>query len=163
MDYWRLSEDNLIVNPGFAFGSQTGWQGLHFFLGGSGARLATEQVAGSESYVARLEGRDDRNHFGLFQRLALSPGDRVRFSGRFKTDGDDTLRARLLYVGWQDGDGAAQGNHAALVGGQSEWTVFDREFTVPQDSQGSFDFYPALFSGLGNVWFDDIRLQIIRD
>ncbi len=161
--YWQMNGDNLVVNPSFANGSTTGWQGQHFFLGGSGARLTIGQAAGTNSAVARLEGRDERNHFGLFQRLTLSPGDRVRFSGRFKTDGDDTLKARLLYVGWKDNDGASQGNQAALSGGQSDWILFEREFTVPQDSQGSFDFYPALFSGVGNVWFDDIRLQLIRD
>lgn len=162
-EYWPANDNNLFVNATFEEGLATAWRGQHHFLGRAGARLAIEQSPVGVGYSARLEGLDERNHFGLFQRITLSAGDRVRFSGRFKMAGDEQLKARLLYVGWQDSEGAAQGNQAALVEGQSEWQYYEREFEVPDNSLGSFDFYPALFSGVGNVWFDDIQLQIIRD
>lgn len=160
-NYWQANGGNLIVNGAFPDATATAWQGEHYFMGGRSARWAIEPGDADGDPAARLQGRDDSNHFGLFQRLSLAPGDTVRFSGRFKMTGEESLRARLLYVGWQNANGRAEGNHAEVRQAPLDWTVVEREFTVPANSEGNFDFYPVLFSGVGDVWFDDIELQII--
>lgn len=161
-DYFDRNGDNLVVNGGFLTGSLAGWGGEHFFIGQSAARLAIEPVAAPDDFAVRLNGLDEGNHFGLFQRLNLSPGDLVRFSGRFKLSGEDSLAARLLYVTWQTEDNKVQGNHGAERIGKMEWTEFERTFRVPQGIQPGIDFYPVLFSGEGAVWFDEIELETME-
>ena len=160
-DFLEENGDNLITNGAFSTGTLAGWGGEHFFIGKNAARLDLEQAAGSSDSIIRLDGLDENNHFGLFQRLTLSPGDTVRFSGRFKLLGEENLTARFLYIAWQKEDGTAQGNHGEQYSGDTAWMQFERTFRIPDSIKPEIDFYPVLFSGMGTVWFDDIKLELV--
>ncbi len=159
-EYFKNNRNNWIINGSFAEGSLVGWGGAHFFAGRNAARLALEQDTASADTVVSLKGLDESNHFGLFQRLTLSPGNKVIFRGRFKLSGKPNLTARILYIAWQDEDGTVQGNHGEQHSNNMQWTKFERSFTVPPNIQPAIDFYPVLFSGEGTVWFDDIQLEL---
>lgn len=160
-DYWNSAGGNLIINGDLEPPVLSGWFGEHYFAGRSAKQPEVLPDPDTGDFAVRLEGVEDRNHFGLYQRLTLSPGETVRFSGRFKLSGEEGLTARLLYVGWQDSEGVAQGNHGHVGKERMEWTAFERTFTVPAESQVVIDFYPVLFRGVGAVWFDDVRLERI--
>ena len=160
-NYWKENGHNLIINGDLSAGALYGWEGENFFTGKNKARA---KVDGDESSTAAsLIGQDENNHFGLYQRLSLSAGDTMRFSGRFKMSGKENLAARILYIGWQKEDGTPQGNQGGEQSKQMEWTEFERTFHVPENSKTTFNFYPVTFSGEGIIWFDDIRLELIDD
>ena len=162
-DFVKNNNNNLFVNNSFSTGSSAGWAGTHFFTGKNAARLSIESHSSSGDSVISLQGLDESNHFGIFQRLNLSPGDQVHFSGRFKLSGEENLKARILYISWQKEDGVVQGNHGEVHIRDLPWAKFERTFTVPENSKPSIDFYPVLFSGGGTVWFDDIQLEMIHE
>ena len=156
--------NNLILNSDFVIHDVHGWEGEHYFADKSKARMVVEGTASEPGapYV-RLVGSSEGNHFGLFQKLQLPTGSRIRFSGRFKAENHENLAARLLYIEWQRADGQSQGNHGARLGNDLEWTYLERTFAVPDDLASFIDFYPVVFSGQGSIWFDDIRLEFIND
>ena len=87
----------------------------------------------------------------------------MRVSGRFKVKTEEDLEARLLYVAWRALDGKPQGNQSARQTTDLEWTRFERVFVVPDSNGSTIDFYPAVFSGKGTIWFDNLRLEILTD
>jgi hypothetical protein len=161
--YLSDNGNDLIVNGDFSTRAVYGWEGEHFFTGKNAARLQIEDLDESEDYVVSLMGQDKSNHYGLYQRISLVPGTTVRFSGRFRISGEENLKARVLYIGWQEKDGTPQGNHGEQHSQEMEWTKFERTFHVPENISPPINFYPVIFSGEGTVWFDDIQLEIILD
>lgn len=155
------NKNNLLLNGDASPRTLHGWQGQHFFIDQNRALSSIEDTSGSQSPVFKLVGHTEGNHFGLFQGVALPSGSSVRFSGRFKVDAHEDLQARLLYIGWRGEDGKPGGNHGAWQDSDLEWTTFERVFTVPENAASSIDFYPAVFSGQGTIWFDDVRLELI--
>ena len=161
-NYLINNGNNLILNGDFSSNTLYGWEGEFFFTGKNAARVQLDEHGESGDIAGRLTGQDESNHFGLFQSLTLSPGDTVRFSGRFRLFGEENLTARLLYISWQTKDGKPQGNHGEQRSTQMNWTEFERTFQVPENAKPVINFYPVNFSGEGNIWFDDIKLEIIH-
>lgn len=156
--------NNLMLNGDFAVQDVHGWEGEHYFADENKARMVVVDTASElEAPYVRLTGSSEGNHFGLFQKLQLPAGSKVRFSGRFKASNQENLAARLLYIEWQGADEQSQGNHGARLDEDLEWTYFERTFTVPEDLSSFIDFYPVVFSGQGSIYLDDIRLELIND
>ncbi|MEM7114008.1 MAG: hypothetical protein AAF614_16355 [Chloroflexota bacterium] len=162
-DYLVDKAHNLIVNHQFADGALAGWGGQHYFIGQPAAELSTEAAESADDHVARLDGLAARNHFGIFQSIYLSPGDQVRFKGKFRTANDENLQVRFLFISWQDENGAVQGNHAETRSESMNWTELERNFTVPPKVEALVDFYPVVFSGQGSVWIDNITVELINE
>ena len=160
-----LNEDNnnLLLNGYANTGSLYGWQGKYFFLDPEKALATIEYSEGANGPVFKLVGYSAGDHFGLFQRISLPAGAKVRFSGRFKVETRENLEARLLYIAWRGSDGRPEGNQSAWQTTDLEWTSFERVFVVPESEGSLLAFYPAVFSGKGTIWFDELRLEIVTD
>jgi hypothetical protein len=157
------NRDNILLNGDGRAKNLYGWQGKHFFADQNKSFASIENSLESNGPVFKLIGYSEGNHFGLFQRVSLPPGITVRFSGRFKVESQENLEARLLYIGWRGKDGKPAGNQAAWKDSDLEWTNFERVFIIPEDATSSTNFYPAVFSGQGTIWFDDVSLELITD
>ncbi len=109
-----------------------------------------------------LTGLTQGRHAGIYQRIALQPKTKVRFSGYFRATDQGDFGAWLLYVGWRQ-NGKSQGTHFYTADSDMEWTHLEWEFTLPEDSESFAQFYPVLLIGKGPVWADRITVEILPE
>ena len=159
-ELFNSNTQNLIFNGQFdqQFAS---WTGVFFFEGDMAA-LEIDNQTGMPPPSLKLSGYSDERHGGLYQRIQLPPGSTVRFSGYFRVEDAVAFRSRALYIEWKQ-HGRIHGNHAVLLKSDNDWIWIEREFKLPLDSEPYVQFYPVLFEGIGVVWVDNIRVELISD
>jgi len=154
------NDENLLFNSQFVDDAKWAWDGLFFFDDPRQSQVIWAEQEGQPQPSAAILGRGPEAHFGIYQRICLLPGTTVRFSGWFRTEIEGLFQARLLYVSWTQ-DQRPQGNHAQIIQDQLPWTYFEREFVFRPEGSPMVDFYPAVVTGQGTVWFDDLRVEIV--
>lgn len=160
--YFARNGRNLILNGQLATGNTWGWNGQFFFADPRTATFAVDAAAGQPAPSLLLEGVTAGPHRGLYQVISLPPGSRVRFSAKARTAADADFQVALLFIGWR-ADGRPQGNEFAVVTESTGWRTYEREFRLPADAERLVQFYPAVLSGRGQVWLDDVQLTLLPE
>jgi len=158
--YFTQNDGNLLLNGQFSEDGTWGWQGQLFFSNAASAfRIndITGKPAPSLQYIGLRSGQQN----GLYQTISLQPGSRVRFGGWFQIKEGESIKARLLYVGWRQND-ESQGNQLQVMSGEDmEWTYLERTFRLPENSELNVRFFPVLFIGEGQILVDDVSVQLM--
>lgn len=158
-DHLSQYGDNLIVNGQFNGGDMWGW-GKRYFSSPASVVYRLDERTGQPAPAALIIGLTKDYHGGLFQRITLPSGATVRYSAWVKILTDKGTTVRLLYFGSQV-DGKPVGSMLQNVSNDIEWTYFERVFQVPKADGMLFTFFPALLTGKGQVWIDDVRLELL--
>lgn len=103
-------------------------------------------------------------HYALMQqsiRADLYRGQRIRLTGFLKSAGAAGSTGLFVRV---DGENATQTSDymaGRLLREASDWTLRSVVVDVPKDAVGiTFGFH---FSGVGQAWLDDVRLDVVGD
>lgn len=155
-DYFANNGNNMIVNAGFGSGDLTGWT-ERYWSGFSGS------YGVGDSTIARIQGERDGQVGAVSQDLTLPAGTEVRFSARIKADLDPGANVRLLHAVWTKPDGEPGGNQLATIDEDLEWDHVERIVQLPPAGDGTYTFSPAILTGKGDVWIDDVQLEIISE
>lgn len=99
---------------------------------------------------------------GIYQRVPMQPGERVRFSAWFRAEGDQAFDSRLLYIQWIH-EGRSAGNHGAKLSEPTDWVYFEREFELRSEAPQVVSFFPALLTGSATLWVDDVQLELLPE
>lgn len=160
-NYFSDNENNLIVNANFDSGDLIGWS-KRYWSGFSG-RYLVDREDENETFTAIIQGENDKEIGAVSQELTLPADTAVRFSARVKVDLQEGAEVRLLHIVWTRPDGESAGNQFATIDEDMEWEYVERTIQLPQAKRGSYAFSPAILSGRGNVWIDDVRLEIVSE
>lgn len=159
-NYFAQNDGNLLLNGQFEYDTNWGWRGQFFFNDRAQASLEHDYLSGVPTPSLVLSGLTSGPHNGLYQRISMPPGTRMRFSGFFRTEDAVELNARLLYVEWRQ-NGVTQGVDFARIESNLEWHYFETYFTLPIGSDPWLQFYPVLLEGQGRIWVDDVRVEVL--
>jgi len=161
--YFAAQDGNLLVNGEFE-GGLAGWQPHAFPRDETQALVYVQEAGGNDGACMVLTGLRLGRHGGVYQRVPLEPGTKVRFSGEFMTENVTRMESWLLYVEWRESDtGKIQGNHAFTADAQMDWSFLEREFMLPYGSEPWVQFYPVLLIGQGSVVVDAVRIEVLED
>lgn len=154
------NEGNLIINGQFEKG-WGGWNKRYF----SDKELVAYRVVeeGKPAPACLIEGMSEDYHGGPFQLVALPPGITVHYSAWIKVQNTHNANLRLLYIGWQTGDGRSEGVYSKEIKGDIDWTYLHLEFQVPRARMALFRFFPILVTGEADILVDDVCLKLLND
>lgn len=158
-DRFTQAGGNLIVNSQFNGGNTWGW-GKRYFSSPASANYGIDNSSGNPNPAAVVIGLTEDYHGGLFQSISLPPGITVQYSAKIRTESHEGTNVRLLYFGGQI-DGKSFGNALQTITKDIGWTRFERTFQVPDVDGKLLTFFPALLTGTGTVWIDDVRVETI--
>ena len=160
-DYFSQNGDNLIINGQFEEGDTLGWS-AYYPSSPTLAIYEADETTGKDAPAAFIEGLTEGYHGGLYQTVTLPSGTIVRYSAWIKIQSEGETSARLLYFGGQM-DGKPMGNVFRTVPNDIEWTYLERTFQVPEIDGSILRLFPALLTGKGIVWIDDVRLEVLPE
>ena len=161
-DYFAQNGGNLLLDGQFDQEVHWGWTGDFLFTDFTRANFQRDLESGVPSPSLRLTGLTSGRHAGLYQRISILPGTKVRFSGYFRSENAHDLSADLLYIERQQ-EGKPQGNSPYKVESSTEWQHLERIFVLPMDSEPWAQFYPVLLRGEGTVWADNLSVEIVSE
>ena len=154
-------KNNLLLNGQFDYALNMGWNGVFFFTDPSTSRAELDLGIGLPPPSLKLTGVTEGRHSGMYQRIALSPGTTVHFSGYFRIESTGDLATPLLYVEWKNG-GKVHGSYFYKAESSMDWTYLERTITLPLTSEAWMNFYPALLTGQGVVWTDNVAVKVLN-
>ncbi|MEZ4682172.1 MAG: hypothetical protein R2932_49000 [Caldilineaceae bacterium] len=147
--YLVYNKQDLIINNTFTFG-MLGWQ--------KSQQTNTGNEFGITADSVYIKGTSPGDYAGLLQILILPANQRVTYTARIATKGDDYFVVRPLY--WEHVDQGIHGHESQIeISGTTEWTTYAVTFEIPESEQG-IALYPVRFSGVGTVWIDDVSLVL---
>lgn len=164
-DYFAANADILILDGQFDGEIDWSWTGSFSFSDPERATVKLDQVSGMPAPSLVFTGLTAGKHAGLYQRIPLHPGAKVRFGGDFRVESNESngsLGAFLLYIGWRQND-SSQGNYLTVADFDTDWTHLEREFVLPGNSEPWIQVYPVLLIGQGQVWADNISIEILDE
>lgn len=159
-DYFSADYDNLLLDGQASYEPKGIWRGTRKFELRTLAAAYQDMMIGMPAPSIAISGFGPGSHGGIYQRISLVPGAEVLFSGYFRVDNDEQFSARLLYIEWQQ-DSRTYGSEYYTADGDLDWRHLEWHFTLPEGADSWAQFYPALASGVGTVWFDDIRVELV--
>lgn len=159
--YFANNEKNLIVNGQFVLNTLSGWR-ERYFQSPKFATYFVDETVGDPPNAATLVGLTEGYHGGIFQIISLPPGTRIRYSAWFKIQTDSEVNVRLLYLGGRQND-EPFGNALDAITENMGWSYLERTVSLPKADESIYMFFPALLTGKGKVWFDNVRLEILSD
>ena len=159
--YFAENENNLIVNGRFNSGDFTGWKRRYW--DGFNGRYFIENQPENDSNIAVIHGENDEEVGAISQELALKADTMIRFSARIKADLQENGQARLLHIVWTKPDGMSGGNQLIMIDESTDWEHLERTLRLPLVARDSYTFSPAILTGKGDIWIDDVQLEIISE
>ena len=156
--YFSQNADNLMINGQFDGGNMWGWS-KRYFSSPVSAVYEVDRRRGNPAPAASITGLTADYHGGLFQEITLPPGITVRYIARVKIQKAGEINVRLLYFGGRR-EGMPMGSAVQTISRDIDWTYLERTFEVPDADENLLRFFPALLTGRGTVWIDDVQLEL---
>jgi tetratricopeptide (TPR) repeat protein len=158
--YFDQNKGNLLLDGQFDHTTKWAWAGTSFFKNSTEATLDLDFSTGATEASLMLTGLTSGLHKGIYQRVTLEPGTKIRFGGYFRTENAVDLAARLLYIEWRQA-GEIHGTHLYTADSSIEWIYLERIFILPDGSEPWVNLYPVLLNGRGTVWTDNLHVEIL--
>jgi tetratricopeptide (TPR) repeat protein len=160
-DYIVGNDGNLLLNGELEQDIYWGWSGRSAFEG-SQASVDRDYTVAISPPSLLLTGLTMGPPRGLYQRISLQPGTKIRFSGYFRAENVEEKAARLLYVEWRQ-NGKTHGTHLYTVDFNLDWQYFEMTFLLPDQSEPWVQFYPVILTGQASIWSDQMRVEILGE
>ena len=154
--YFDRNEGNLLTNSQFE-AELNGWSLL---INKDYGDIYVNTDVGRPAPALVIYGTASDKNLGIYQRVRLTPGTEVRYSGWLKIKNVENNALKPLYIEWKQQE-RAQGNYLQVSLNATDWTYVERTFQVPTDSAVMVNFYPVVLSGAGLVWIDDVRVELL--
>ena len=128
-EYWLLTSQNLLTNPGFETGNISGWDG---------PGTVQSAVVYSGSHAIALAG-DPSSWPGVHQTVSITGGNEYRFTSWLSVQGL-TTGSYYFQVSWQDDNGNQVGaiDSFAWVTANGTFEKYESEFTAPSTATQVF-------------------------
>ena len=150
---------NLLSNSGFESGLK-GWEPFQP-EGAKSVFQASSQTAHGGRFSVHLQGLNSNYQGGLVTYVELEPITIYRFSVWIKSTQARSLAIRTLYVDYRYQNGTSGGQPMGRqLNGSQDWHRESVWFITPENIKGGI-FMPVLFTGEGEIWIDDVRLDKI--
>jgi mannosyltransferase len=146
---------NLFSNSGFETGTDA-WK-IYSPSGTESLFESTSKIAHSGSNSGHIQGYTPSYHGGMFQKVNLSPHSVYLFSAWLKSELASDAKVSILYREYLGGEGDLVGISGGEFSGSKDWGNVEILFVSPSYETNVL-FYPALLTGEGNVWIDDVEL-----
>lgn len=157
--FFEHNGNSLILNGDFNSGGLFGW-GQRYWSGFSGT-YSIERDGNRQSFAALIQGNSDNEVGAISQTLTVKAGTMVRFSARVKADLERGAQLRLLHAVWTRPDGKSGGNQLATLDEDLEWRFVERIMSLQPAENDAYTFSPAILTGKGKVWIDDVHLETL--
>jgi len=160
-DYFSKNDGNLVVNGQFDRGHLSGWR-QRYFSSRTAVLFTVDKTEGKPAPAGSVQGLKEGYHGGLFQEIAVPPGAIIRFSAWIKIESEGEIEVRLLHFRITSKGRVLGKGTRRIVSQDMGWTRLETKFRAPGINEPvQILFFPVLVLGIGTVWLDDVRVELL--